>query len=79
MEDLKACPYCGKPMEVGYMEQSRFGRFTWVPETENYSVTALWKKTAIKIGVFDGLLGGIAKIYCCRECQKMVIDLKDDF
>lgn len=73
------CPYCGQEMQQGCLQQDRGGLFTWVPKGREAGLfPGRRDKGLIRFGGYDGILGGRAKVFCCPDCRKLLVDLEDD-
>ena len=73
------CPYCSAEMEIGYIEKER-GLITWTPEGKR--VPRLFPfvegKTICIGGSEKGpAFGDAVTAHLCRQCEKIVIDLKN--
>ena len=76
----KKCPYCGKEMDLGYINQDRFA-LKWVPE-EKYKgplLTSFFTKGIVLTGykVADNLESLSVEALYCKECQKIIINTSD--
>ena len=65
------CPYCGKLMQMGYLQSSR--RFIWSPEKKE-DIFVASKKTdiAFRGSVWEGCY---AESWYCIECKKLVTEV----
>ena len=68
------CAYCGKPMEKGVL-RSRDAA-VWLPYEKRNALfgAAEFHKGAIELSGFSFLKGSTLVAYCCKACQKIVID-----
>ena len=67
------CPYCGKEMNLGYIDQDRFP-LKWVPE--EYSTSVINSLPFVKgIKLTSLLTNSTVRTYYCKSCRKLVIDL----
>ena len=66
------CPYCGKEMELGYV-QSRDG-VTW--SDKEYAVKALATLHPRSISLANGVGDKSTAVYAyrCADCKKVIID-----
>ena len=66
------CPYCGKEMRKGYIDQQRMFALEWYPavptgsgifarSNESVKLSSIWKDGAVTV-------------FRCEECRKMIID-----
>ena len=71
------CPYCGKTMELGFIEQTHvFHGLRWQPEKRIPSkIPLMYKNNFIKLTSIGQ--GGRVTVYRCEECKKFIIDEKD--
>lgn len=68
----ETCPYCGKEMDLGYI-QSRDG-ITWTPKKVLHGVVASLYKgaTSLENGAADN--SNVVYAYKCSECKKVIVD-----
>lgn len=66
------CPYCGKEMELGYI-QSRDG-VTW--SDKEYAIKALATLRPRSISLANGVGDKSTAVYAyrCDDCKKVIID-----
>ena len=78
------CPVCGKEMEKGicHIYGGRGGKLAWFPYENQSSCTLLTKDKIEKSGgvvtpVHSTIFDNEEQIsYCCKDCGKIVIDIK---
>ena len=70
------CPYCGKEMELGYI-QCRDG-VTWTPKKQLVAALSFLGKDSMPIvnGAADN--NNAVYAYKCGECRKVIIDYAED-
>ena len=68
------CPYCKKPIEKGVL-RSRDAA-VWLPYQKRNALfgAAELNKGAIQLNEFSFLKGSTLVAYCCKACEKIVID-----
>lgn len=69
------CPYCGKEMELGYI-QCRDG-VTWTPKKQLVASLSFFGNGSVRIenGAADNSTAVYA--YNCPECKKVIIDYSE--
>ena len=67
------CPYCGKPMQMGYLQSAR--PFFWGPEKHSFFFAASKGEVKVSEGLWDGCY---AESWYCVDCHKLVMDVKRD-
>ena len=74
----KICPYCGKEMELGYI-QCRDG-VTWTRKPVHVAALSALSRSAVRLSSESlGMFAGSAvEAYRCADCKKVVIDYGED-
>lgn len=71
MKDISICPYCGKEMHLGFINQDRFS-LKWIPEEKDSGFLFQFFKKGIKLT--DTYTKGSVEAYYCGDCEKIIID-----
>lgn len=87
------CPYCGEPMEKGFMVTHFTREILWIPETAKYAPSVLYTEEEVQNDCHGFILarGGrffkknhpwknvvsAAPMYVCRTCKKGIACLDD--
>lgn len=74
MKEILMCPYCGKEMHLGFINQDRYA-LKWVPEEKDKGPVLQWFSKGIKLT--DLATNGSIQSFYCKDCEKIVIDTKD--
>ncbi|WP_298018156.1 PF20097 family protein [uncultured Dysosmobacter sp.] len=72
----ETCPWCGKPMERGYLDAVKGGDIWWVTERPGKLKTALMgadPKTSLRVDD-EGTLFTYKTAWYCAACRKMALD-----
>ena len=68
----KKCPYCSKPMEIGYIYNGK-GDVVWTPENSRPNmIINLIHKDQIMLSKSRFFMSKI-KVYRCPECKVQII------
>lgn len=67
------CPYCGKEMELGYI-QCRDG-IHWTPKKQLVAALSAFGKNSIFLE--NGAGSGAVYAYHCGDCKKVIIDYSE--
>lgn len=66
------CPYCNKPMELGYIEQTNIANpFKW--RSNDLGDRLFVEKNKI-IKLTSTIKGTTIRAYRCEDCKKIIID-----
>ena len=68
------CPYCGEEMEQGVIQSPH--EIGW-KNKKSYFGTAKFHKGSIVLSKLSMFEGSATTAYCCRKCEKIIIDYKD--
>ena len=70
------CPYCGKEMDLGYI-QCRDG-VCWTPKKR--SIEAFTYLSKGKVSLANGAADNVRTVfaYNCSVCRKVIVDYSDD-
>lgn len=68
------CPYCDEDMEQGVIQSQQ--EITWDKRKHLFG-GAGFHEGAIVLSEFSMLKGSTTIAYCCRKCEKIIIDFKD--
>lgn len=74
MKKISPCPYCDKEMYLGFINQDRYA-LKWVPEEKDKGSVLQWFSKGIKLT--DLTTNGSVKSFYCKNCEKIIIDIKD--
>lgn len=66
------CPYCGKEMEMGYI-QSRDG-VAWTPKKRCFPILSGLHKDTVSLVNGAGDYSECVYAYKCGDCKKVIID-----
>lgn len=69
------CPYCGKEMELGFI-QCRDG-LTWTPKKQIIAALSSLGRDAIKLINGASENSNTVHAYKCSECCKVIIEYKN--
>lgn len=79
------CPYCGKPMEAGFLASNRVSGIPWLPEGTEMPWFSLQGEFSIyKRGGFlladqaSARNGLTLTAWLCRDCGKGIFNIADD-
>lgn len=68
------CPYCNEEMENGYIT-SDARAIAW--RKEKYESAVVRKGDGIQLRNTMGNAATLANSYCCKTCQKIIIDYSE--
>ena len=68
------CPYCRENMEQGVIQSPH--ESSWMRKTHFFGRTE-FHEGSIVLSELSMLRGSAAIAYCCRRCEKILIDYKD--
>ena len=73
----KNCPYCGKEMELGYIQSGR--GIAWRNKIAHIAAFSTLSRSAVRlsyaVGPFDG---HVVEAYRCADCKKVIIEYDAD-
>jgi len=69
------CPYCSKEMEQGVIENQN--EIAWKAKRHLFG-NAEFHKGSVVLSKHSFLKGSAVVSHLCRECEKVIIDYKDD-
>ncbi len=70
---MKKCPYCGKEMELGYI-QSRDGVYWCVKKRPVAAIPPILQEYIELATSGESFSGGAVEAYNCPDCKKIVVD-----
>jgi len=68
------CPYCGVEMEPGVIQSPH--EISW-KRKKHFLGRAEFHEGSIVLSELSFMKGSAARAYCCRRCEKIVIDYHD--
>ncbi len=71
---MMICPYCGKEMEQGVIENQH--EINWKHERHLFG-NAMFHEGSVILSQRSFLTGSAVIAFLCRDCEKVVIDYKD--
>lgn len=67
------CPYCGEAMEAGVIQSPH--EISWSRKKHILNRAELHEGSVV-LSELSFLKGSAVKAFCCRNCQKIIIDFK---
>lgn len=68
------CPYCNEEMETGVIQSPH--ELCWKKKKSVFD-RAMFHEGSILLSGLSMLKGSAVTAFCCRKCQKVIIDYKD--
>ncbi len=68
------CPYCNEDMEMGVIQSPQ--EISWKYK-KHFTGRARFHDGSIILSKLSFVKGSAVKAYCCRKCEKIVIDYKN--
>lgn len=69
------CPWCGRPMERGYLDAVKGGNIWWVKKRPDFKTSMIGADPKTSLLVDDeGVLWTYKTAWYCAACEKMTLD-----
>lgn len=68
------CPYCNEDMQAGVIQSPH--ELSW-KDKKHFFGRAMFHEGSIVLSELSYMRGSAVRAYCCRHCEKIVIDYRD--